>query len=185
VDEVVHYCVTNYAGAVARTSTFALNNVTAVVLTLAGKGPPRAREDPHLRNGLNVYEGRSPTGCRGRPGREVHACGGCAAVVTAAPEKRDGHFPERVALHVTMMTGLRAGGCNALSVFALWFSIIAALVAWLQVPSASAGRAAGLPPRNRFAHRHSARMRFRSIPNCVLARRRLYSMDPEEQQLPA
>ena len=60
VDEVVHYCVTNMPGAVARTSTFALNNVTLpFVLALADKGYRRALgEDPHFRNGLNVYEGR-------------------------------------------------------------------------------------------------------------------------------
>src|ERR1700731_806600 len=60
VDEVVHYCVTNMPGAVARTSTFALNNVTLpFVLALADKGVRRALgEDPHLRNGLNVYEGK-------------------------------------------------------------------------------------------------------------------------------
>ncbi|MEA2903872.1 MAG: alanine dehydrogenase [Alphaproteobacteria bacterium] len=60
VDEVVHYCVTNMPGAVARTSTFALNNVTLpFVLTLAEEGARRALgEDPHLRNGLNVYEGQ-------------------------------------------------------------------------------------------------------------------------------
>jgi alanine dehydrogenase len=59
VDEVVHYCVTNMPGAVARTSTFALNNVTLpFVLALADKGYRRALgEDPHLRAGLNVYEG--------------------------------------------------------------------------------------------------------------------------------
>src|SRR5437016_12024511 len=56
VDEVVHYCVTNMPGAVARTSTFALNNVTLpFVLALAQNGPRRALgQDPHLRNGLNV-----------------------------------------------------------------------------------------------------------------------------------
>ena len=59
VDEVVHYCVTNMPGAVARTSTFALNNVTLpFVLMLADEGVRRALgEDPHLRNGLNVHEG--------------------------------------------------------------------------------------------------------------------------------
>jgi alanine dehydrogenase len=59
VDDVVHYCVTNMPGAVARTSTFALNNVTLpFVLALADKGYRRALgEDPHLRNGLNVYRG--------------------------------------------------------------------------------------------------------------------------------
>ncbi|MET0539033.1 MAG: alanine dehydrogenase [Xanthobacteraceae bacterium] len=60
VDEVVHYCVTNMPGAVARTSIFALNNVTLpFVLALAEKGPRRALgQDPHLRNGLNVHEGK-------------------------------------------------------------------------------------------------------------------------------
>jgi alanine dehydrogenase len=60
VDGVVHYCVTNMPGAVARTSTFALNNVTLpFVLALADKGVRRALgEDTHLRNGLNVHEGR-------------------------------------------------------------------------------------------------------------------------------
>ena len=60
VDEVVHYCVTNMPGAVARTSTFALNNGTLpFVLALADEGFRRALGlDPHLRNGLNVHEGQ-------------------------------------------------------------------------------------------------------------------------------
>ena len=60
VDDVVHYCVTNMPGAVARTSTFALSNVTtSFVLALADKGWRRAlAEDAHLRNGLNVHDGR-------------------------------------------------------------------------------------------------------------------------------
>jgi alanine dehydrogenase len=60
VDGVVHYCVTNMLGAVARTSTFALSNVTtSFVIALADKGWRRAlSEDPHLRDGLNVYDGR-------------------------------------------------------------------------------------------------------------------------------
>lgn len=59
-DDVVHYCVANMPGAVARTSTFALNNVTLpFVLALADKGSKKAlAEDPHLRAGLNVHEGR-------------------------------------------------------------------------------------------------------------------------------
>src|SRR6266404_1665925 len=59
VHDVVHYCVTNMPGAVARTSTFALNNVTLpFVLALAEDGARRALgENPHLRNGLNVYQG--------------------------------------------------------------------------------------------------------------------------------
>ena len=56
---VIHYCVTNMPGAVARTSTFALNNATLpYVLAIAGKGWREAlSEDPHLRNGLNIYAG--------------------------------------------------------------------------------------------------------------------------------
>ncbi len=57
---VVHYCVANMPGAVARTSTFALNNATLpFVLTLAEKGYERAlADDAHLRAGLNVHRGR-------------------------------------------------------------------------------------------------------------------------------
>jgi alanine dehydrogenase len=60
VDDVVHYCVTNMPGAVARTSTFALSNATIpFVLALADKGWRRAlSEDPHLRGGLNIHDGR-------------------------------------------------------------------------------------------------------------------------------
>jgi alanine dehydrogenase len=60
VDDVVHYCVANMPGAVARTSTFALNNVTLPhVLALADMGYQTAmRKDPHLRAGLNVHEGK-------------------------------------------------------------------------------------------------------------------------------
>ncbi len=59
VDGVVHYCVANMPGNVARTSTFALNNATLPnALTLAGKGWQQAmRDDAHLRNGLNVALG--------------------------------------------------------------------------------------------------------------------------------
>ena len=60
VDDVVHYCVTNMPGAVARTSTFALSNMTtSFVLALADRGWRRAlNEDAHLRNGLNVHDGQ-------------------------------------------------------------------------------------------------------------------------------
>jgi len=59
VDGVVHYCVTNMPGAVARTSTFALSNVTApYVIELADKGFVRALlENENLRQGLNVHAG--------------------------------------------------------------------------------------------------------------------------------
>jgi alanine dehydrogenase len=60
VDGVVHYCVANMPGAVARTSTFALNNATiGHAVALAGKGWQKAlADDPHLRNGLNVCKGK-------------------------------------------------------------------------------------------------------------------------------
>ncbi|MBM3485024.1 MAG: alanine dehydrogenase [Alphaproteobacteria bacterium] len=58
-EEVVHYCVTNMPGAVARTSTFALNNATLpFILRIADLGYRKALEgDPHLLAGLNVYRG--------------------------------------------------------------------------------------------------------------------------------
>ncbi|HEX5318848.1 MAG TPA: alanine dehydrogenase [Stellaceae bacterium] len=61
VDEnIVHYCVTNMPGAVARTSAVALNNATLpFVLAIADRGWRRAlSEDTHLRNGLNASRGR-------------------------------------------------------------------------------------------------------------------------------
>jgi alanine dehydrogenase len=61
VDEgVVHYCVTNMPGAVARTSAVALNNATLpFVQAIADKGWRRAlSDDAHLRNGLNICRGR-------------------------------------------------------------------------------------------------------------------------------
>ena len=59
VDGIVHYCVTNMPGAVAKTSAEALNNATLpYVLALAHKGYQKAlRDDKHLLNGLNVYRG--------------------------------------------------------------------------------------------------------------------------------
>ena len=60
VDGIVHYCVANMPGAVARTSTIALGNATLpFVLALADKGWRRAmEEDPHLLEGLNVHAGK-------------------------------------------------------------------------------------------------------------------------------
>ena len=59
VDEIVHYCVANMPGAVSRTSTYALNNVTLPhTLAIAGKGWEGAlRADSHLAEGLNVWNG--------------------------------------------------------------------------------------------------------------------------------
>jgi alanine dehydrogenase len=60
VDDIVHYCVANMPGAVARTSTFALNNATLpFTVALADKGYKQALlDDPHLLEGLNVHEGK-------------------------------------------------------------------------------------------------------------------------------
>ena len=60
VDGIVHYCVANMPGAVARTSTFALNNATlSFALALADKGYRRAcAEDMHLLHGLNIHAGK-------------------------------------------------------------------------------------------------------------------------------
>jgi alanine dehydrogenase len=59
VHDVVHYAVANMPGAVARTSTFALNNATLpFTIALAAMGAEAAmKKDPHLRAGLNVYKG--------------------------------------------------------------------------------------------------------------------------------
>ncbi len=60
VEGVIHYCVANMPGAVARTSAFALNNATLpFVLKLAAHGAEAAMAaDPHLANGLNVSGGK-------------------------------------------------------------------------------------------------------------------------------
>jgi len=60
VDGIIHYCVANMPGGVARTSTFALTNATLpFALQLANKGYRKAMlDDEHLRNGLNVHEGK-------------------------------------------------------------------------------------------------------------------------------
>lgn len=60
VDDVVHYCVANMPGAVARTSTMALTNATSpFILKIANKGVHQSlRDDQHFLNGLNVYQGR-------------------------------------------------------------------------------------------------------------------------------
>jgi alanine dehydrogenase len=60
VDGIMHYCVANMPGAVARTSTLALGNATMpFMLALADKGWKKAcAEDEHLKNGLNVHAGK-------------------------------------------------------------------------------------------------------------------------------
>jgi alanine dehydrogenase len=60
VDGIIHYCVANMPGAVARTSAFALNNATLpFALKIANLGAEEAmRQDRHLANGLNVSDGK-------------------------------------------------------------------------------------------------------------------------------
>jgi alanine dehydrogenase len=60
VDGIVHYCVANMPGAVARTSTFALVNTTVPFgLQIAGKGLEKALQDnANLRPGVNCYKGK-------------------------------------------------------------------------------------------------------------------------------
>jgi len=59
VDHIVHYCVANMPGAVARTSTLALTNATLPYgLRIADQGIEKAmRADPMLRKGINIYRG--------------------------------------------------------------------------------------------------------------------------------
>ena len=60
IDGIMHYCVANMPGAVARTSTLALGNATLpFIISLADKGWIKACSDnPHLFNGLNVHDGK-------------------------------------------------------------------------------------------------------------------------------
>ena len=59
VHDVIHYCVTNMPGAVARTSTYALNNSTLpFILNIADKGLRNSLiNDQNLANGLNIFSG--------------------------------------------------------------------------------------------------------------------------------
>ena len=67
VDGILHYCVANMPGAVARTSTLALGNATLpFLLALADKGWRKAcQDDPHLLAGLNVHAGHLTYGAVG------------------------------------------------------------------------------------------------------------------------
>lgn len=69
VDGVMHYCVANMPGAVARTSTIALDNATMpFMLALAEKGWKQACiDDPHVANGLNVHDGKLTYFTVGKP----------------------------------------------------------------------------------------------------------------------
>jgi alanine dehydrogenase len=59
VDGIVHYCVTNMPGAVARTSTKALTHATLpYVQALAAQGFAALEADPGLAAGLHVHQGR-------------------------------------------------------------------------------------------------------------------------------
>ncbi|NBB96772.1 MAG: alanine dehydrogenase [Alphaproteobacteria bacterium] len=68
VDGIMHYCVANMPGAVARTSTIALGNATMpFMLALANKGWRQAcADDPHLLAGLNTHAGRLTYGAVGK-----------------------------------------------------------------------------------------------------------------------
>lgn len=59
IDGIVYYCVANMPGAVAHTSTYALNNATLpFAVALANKGWKKAcQDDPHLANGINIQGG--------------------------------------------------------------------------------------------------------------------------------
>ncbi len=59
VEGVIHYCVANMPGAVPRTSTFALTNATMpYAIEFANHGLDALRADPHLRDGLNTFQGK-------------------------------------------------------------------------------------------------------------------------------
>ncbi|WP_286963671.1 alanine dehydrogenase [Idiomarina sp. UBA3992] len=59
IDDVVHYCVANMPGGVARTSTIALNNATLPYgIALANKGVQAMLENEHLLRGLNMHKGK-------------------------------------------------------------------------------------------------------------------------------
>jgi alanine dehydrogenase len=59
VDGIIHYCVANMPGGVARTSTFALTNATLpYAVKLANSGVKAMLDDEHLLNGLNVHAGK-------------------------------------------------------------------------------------------------------------------------------
>ena len=59
VDGVIHYCVANMPGAVSRTSTFALTNVTLpYAIKIADQGFPAGLQDPALAKGLNMVGGK-------------------------------------------------------------------------------------------------------------------------------
>jgi alanine dehydrogenase len=64
VDQIVHYCVANMPGAVARTSTLALTNATLPYgLKIADQGIEKIiREDPLLQKGINIYRGECTYG---------------------------------------------------------------------------------------------------------------------------
>jgi len=85
IDNIVHYCVANMPGAVARTSTFALNHATLpFTLKLADKGWRAAlSDDKNFRNGLNVAEGKitfaAVAEALGRPYHSAEALLGLAA----------------------------------------------------------------------------------------------------------
>jgi alanine dehydrogenase len=107
IDGVIHYCVANMPGAVARTSTFALNNATLpFALKLANLGAKAAMaEDPHLAEGLNVSGGKirnQPVAeagalCASRSstsGRQL-ASAGASASIAVHNRRASAIFPDR------------------------------------------------------------------------------------------
>ena len=60
IDQIVHYCVANMPGAVARTATMALTNATLPYIQRLAQGDLDAllQDDPHFANGLNVRAGK-------------------------------------------------------------------------------------------------------------------------------
>ena len=87
VDDVVHYCVTNMPGAVGRTSTYALTNVTLpYVLQLANKGVDRAcRENAGLAAGVNIKQGKVTNAAVAETfGLECHPLSKAIAVINSA-----------------------------------------------------------------------------------------------------
>ena len=101
VDGVIHYCVANMPGAVARTSAFALNNATLpFVLKLANQGAEAAmKADPHLANGLNVSDGK------------IRHAGGRRGARPAVRGGRLARRPRRApAPAATLRAGPRSGG---------------------------------------------------------------------------
>src|SRR5690606_36273318 len=100
VDGIIHYCVANMPGGVARTSTFALTNATLpFALQLADKGTQALLDDPHLLDGLNVHAGKityeavSRTSFRAGNGRRTAGAGARSSIRPAARSAATSPWP--------------------------------------------------------------------------------------------